>query len=67
MCTQVAIMGFWEARVRCDDLLPPVNRGFKGGGGDNMLAKDMPEFVFRVGETRRFCEMEVVNLVTSKS
>lgn len=46
VCTQVAIMGFWEAHVRCDELLPSVNRGFKGGGGDNMLVKDMSEFVF---------------------
>lgn len=45
-CTQLDIIGFWEARVRCDELLPSVNRGFNGGGGDNMLVKDMSEFVF---------------------
>lgn len=37
--TQVPIMGFWEAPVRCDELLPPVSGGFRGGGwggGDNI-------------------------------
>lgn len=33
VCTQVAIMGFWEAHVRCDELPPSVNREFKGGWG----------------------------------
>ncbi len=46
VCTQVAVMGFWEACDRCDELLPSLYRGFKGGGGDNMLVKDISEFVF---------------------
>lgn len=29
--------------------------------------KDMFEFVFRVGETKLFCETQTVNLVTSLS
>lgn len=46
VCTQVAITGFWEARVRCDELLPPVHGGFEGGGGDNTLVRDKSDFVF---------------------
>lgn len=65
VCTQVAIMGFWEAHVRCDELPPSVNTEFKGGGGDNVLAKDMSEFVFRVGETKRFCETQLILLPRS--
>lgn len=36
-------MGFLEAHVRCDEQPPSVKIEFKGGGGHNMLVKDVPD------------------------
>lgn len=53
VCTQVALMGFWKANVRCDELLPCVDRGVQWGVGVGKITcwqKICLSLFFRVGE-----------------
>lgn len=55
VCTQVAIIGFWEDLVRCDELLSSVDKGGRGVGGG---------LFFRVRQSKL---TTTVNLVTLQS